>query len=763
MCCDRAVIYTKVYKEHQNKPILLKRAIALRETLEKMPIFIWESELIAGHPASLPRSAEVFPEVNIGFISEIDEFETREYNRLIVPFSVKKQLLEMQPFWTGKTLHDRFSAIRPTEISMAIKAGLLSNPHEWSGLAHVSIDYSKILTKGINGILKEIELFQSDVPITDPDYSEKFVFYEAAKELCNGVVNFAERYRLLAEHMASVEINEARKKELYQIAKVLKNVPFNPAQNFREAIQAFWLVQLIPQIESNGFSISPGRFDQYMEPYLVRDLEREQITLDEAQELLDNLFLKFCEILRVDTRASAEVNAGYASGQNLVVGGINSEGLDSTNLLTAMCIISNYHVRLHQPNFTVRLHKGTPERLLKMIVESISCGNGMPQVLNDELIVTSLQEKGIPLIEARDYLPVGCDEITVAKHWGRCNGGYINFAKLVELTINDGYDLFNEQKAGLKQGYDNYHTFDEFMTAFNNQLRNAVRMQISEANLTDSIHKNLLPLPFLSLFIDDCLLKGRDVTEGGAHYNTTGIVGVGSATCADSLVAIERLVFKEQRIKLHELKKILINDYENQEELRQHILNKYPKFGNDIDEVDQLARDFTDVFFDELDKYRNYRNGQFWPALYSVSAQVGLGNSTSATPDGRHRSMPLSDGLTPMYGMDRKGPTASLSSVAKVALVRAPNGVIVNQRLTANLFNSEEGISKICMLLKSFVNINGFHWQFNIVDNKTLLMAQENPENFRGLVVRVAGYSAIFVELSKKAQDSIIDRYSANI
>lgn len=546
------------------------------------------------------------------------------------------------------------------------------------------------------------------------------------------------------------------------MAAVLDRVPARPASSFQEAVQTVWLMQMIPQIESNGFSITPGRFDQYCNAYLEKDLRDGTITLEYAQELTDLFFLKFCEILRVDSKGAAEVNAGYASGQNLVVGGLDADGNDATNLLSYLCLMANRHIRLNQPNFTVRLHEGTPKEFLDKVVESIGCGNGMPQVLNDACIIPSLVEHGIPLREARDYIPVGCDEISVHRHWARCNGGYINLAKLLEIALNHGSDI----KYGislLEPDSVQPASFEDFYQCYLDCLRAGEQLQIEESLLTDEIHREILPLPFVSLFLDDCVARGLDCTNGGAVYNTTGLVAVGTATVADSLYAIKRLVYDEKKLTLGELTEILRNNFEGQEYLRQFILNRFEKFGNDQDCVDRLAVGITDAFADELEKHHNSRGGAFWGALYSVSAQVGLGNVCCATPDGRLDGLPLSDGLTPMYGMDRNGPTAVLASLSKIHQKRFPNGIIVNQRMSGSLFKTPEGREKMAQLLRAFVAAGCFHWQFNIVDNKVLLAAQKDPDEYRSLVVRVAGYSAIFVELSVKAQNSIIDRYEADL
>ena len=762
MCCNRAAIYTEVYQKYEGMPVIQKRARALRETLAIMPLFIEFGEIIMGHAASQPRSVEVYPEMNMKIMDDIEDFETRDYNRLYVSPEVKKTLYEIWPYWKDKTLSDLFQYLRPESVRRAVTTGLYMNSHEWSGFAHVAMDYRKILSRGIKGIQEEISERISTLHITDPDYADRISFYTACEEVCEGTLIYARRYRELALKTAAAAEGEWAG-ELRAVAEILERVPLYPAENFREAVQSFCFMQFIPQIESNGFSITPGRFDQYMWPYLSKDLERGTITQEEALELVDMLFLKCCEIMRVDTNSASEVNAGYASGQNVVVGGIGVDGRDATNLLSYMCLRANYHIGLNQPNFTVRLHKNTPKEFLDKVIESISCGNGMPQVLNDDLIIPSLVKHKIPEEEARDYIPVGCDEITVHRHWGRCNGGYLNLAKVMEVTLGGGKDLLYDEKLGLSLAVDDYSSFEELMAAFEKQIAYSVELQVCDANLADHIHQKIAQLPFVSLFLDDCLERGRDVTDSGGHYNTTGLVGVGTATCADSLYALRTLVFEQKKYTLAEYRRMLIENFEGKEPERQYIINRLPKFGNDDDEVDKLAVRITNCYFDNVEKYRNYRGGDFWPALYSVSAQVGLGNTSAATADGRLRYQPLSDGLTPMYGMDTKGPVAGLKSVAKVDQGRAPNGVIINQRLTRNLFTSSQGREKVAQLLRFFVEKGSFHWQFNIIDNETLRKAQAHPDEYRGLVVRVAGYSAIFVELSLKAQESIIARYEGNM
>ncbi|MHB1315932.1 MAG: glycyl radical protein [Christensenellales bacterium] len=758
MCCQRAEVYTRIYKEYEACPAVLKRAVAFRETVRAMDLFIEEGELILGHIASKPRAAEVFPEINFIWIDELDIFATRSSNRLFVPEDVKAKLREIYPYWKGKNPNDVLQALRPESIKKALQCGLISNVHQFSAMSHVALDYSKLLHLGVEGMLDEISGKEASMDITDPDYYERSVFYTACRAILEGFLIYAARFSELAEQEAKKAPNEQRQAELLAISGILKRIPLHKAETFYEAIQAFWLIQVLSQIEANGFSITPGRFDQYMYPYFKKDRADGRLTEPFALELLDCLFLKFAETIRVDEKRMSEETGGYASGQNLVVGGIDVTGQDATNELSYLCLAANYHINLNQPNFTVRLHKRTPDDFLGKVVESISRGNGMPQVLNDEIIIPSLLNKGMPLSLSRDYIPVGCDEITVAGQWGRCNGGYVNFAKVVEITLGSGNDLMKGIPAGLPLDVSQATTFEDFLSIYTKQLQYAIKLCTSDANLTDLAHKGLATQTVVSLFLDGCIDKGRDVTSGGARYNTTGIVGVGTANGADCLYAIREIVYTKKLFTLQQLKAILQSNFEGQEPLRQMLLNKLPKFGNDVEDVDAYAAFITNIFFDELEKLKTFHNGTFWPALYSVTSQVSLGSRTAAGADGRLAGQTLADGLTPMYGQDKSGPTAVLKSLCRVDQMRAPDGVIVNQRLTPSMFATSANREKIKKLLRSFVDMGSFHWQFNVVSNEVLKDAQIHPRDYKSVVVRVAGYSAIFIELSTKAQDSVIAR-----
>ena len=762
MCVERAVLVTDAYRTNEADPIILKRAKTLAKLLREMTLGIADEELIVGNLSDKRRSPSVFPEFSLHWIEEIDVFETRAQNRLRVSAEAKRILREIYPLWQGRTVCDRIRAVRSPELRRAVATGLIADPHEWTGLGHVALDFPRVLRDGIQGIQAEVIAQLSSLAATDPFWLPKRVFLEALLLLCEATVDFAARHAVLARRLVVETTEPSRRDELLAIAEVCDWVPAHPARTFREALQSCWFVQLIPQIETNGFSITPGRLDQYLYPYYRADIDGGRLSPEQAQELLECLWIKFSEVARVDDRGLAEISAGYASGQNVCIGGVTDDNQDATNELSYMCLAANEHLQLPQPNFTLRLHRDTPQDLLTAAVRVIARGNGMPQCLNDALIVPALLNKGIPLRDARGYIPVGCDEITVLGMWGRCNGGYISLAKALELALTGGRCRLTREQIGPDTGgVARCAAFADLLGAVHRQIDYATQCMIAEANSTDHVHAELMPLPFVSLCVPGCIASARDVTHGGARYNFTGPVGVGSATVGDSLAAIKKFVFEEKALSLAELHRMLDSDFVGNEVWRQRLLNGAAKFGNDDDEVDALVVSITDRFFDQVEAAQNPRGGGMMPALYSVTAHVGAGQRLGATPDGRRAGQPVSDGLSPSFGRDRKGPTAALRSVVKVDLLRAPNGVIVNQRLTPDLLAEEAGRRKMTNLLRSFVEVGGFHWQFNVVSTETLLDAQAHPDQHRDLVVRVAGYSAFFVDLSRAAQDAIIDRSAA--
>lgn len=764
MSCARAMILTEAYRESEADPVVLRRAKGLARVLREIPIFISDHELCAGHVSVALRGAEVFPERHMDWVDDIESFETRGHNRLVIPKGTKEKLQSIYPYWRNRSVRHRLRAIRPEAVQNALDTSFIINPHEWNGLGHIAPDFELVLHRGLRGLRADIEAARAKTPLGDPEQPRKACFWDAAELLIDATADYARRHAELAERLAARTANEKRRRELEEMADICRRVPYEPARSFREALQAVWFTLLIPQIESNGFSITIGRLDQYMLPFLEADLRSGAITLEDAQEWLDMFFLHTCEPLRVDDDSFAWINAGYSVGQNLTIGGVDAHGRDCTNVLTYMCLQANTHVQLNQPNLSARLHQSAPQAYVSAIARAVSRGNGMPQLLNDEVIIPALLDKGIDLKLARDYIPVGCDEITVRRHWGRCNGGSLNFAKALELALHDGRCPLKGVQVGLRTGgLERFDTFEKLMDAFTAQLDYGVELLMNEANRTDWVHGQMDCLPFVSMLVGGCVDSGRDVTEGGAALNSTGVVGIATGSTADSLYAIQKTVYEDHRFTLEQLVAMTDANFEGCELQRQYLIGRVAKYGNDVDAVDALAVRVTDRWFDDLERYRSYFGGRVWGALYSVSTQVGAGNNMGALPDGRLAGMPLSDGITPMYGRDVNGPTAALKSVSKIDVFRSPNGCIVNQRLNPDVFRTEAGYRALESLIRSFVDLRSFHWQFNCIDTQTLRKAQQDPDAYRDVVVRVAGYSAVFVELPPKTQESIIQRTAATL
>ncbi len=577
--------------------------------------------------------------------------------------------------------------------------------------------------------------------------------------MCDSVVAFSHRYAAKANQMAKIESNPERKAELAKIAENCLRVPEKPASTFYEALQSFWFLQLLPQIYDNGVSISPGRFDQYMYPYYSADITAGRLSKIQAQELIEALWVKFTEPIKIYRAADAAFHAGYPMGQNLCVGGIGPDGMDAANDLSYRCLEAHSHMLLMQPNFTARLHLTTPHEFLMKVCEAIKLGNGMPQITNDEVVIPALTGIGISLGEARDYVPIGCVETAPPNVWGRLNGGYLNLAKIVELAMSNGVCRISGQQVGPKTGNPReFKGFEEIVTAFRKQIEYAIEKLVTWDNLIDRAHAEYMPTPFTSVMVGDCILNGRDVTEGGARYNYTAPYGVGIANAANSIFAVKKLVFDDKLLSMDELVEALEKDYDGREDLRQILINKVPKYGNDIHEVDLMAKLVADLFFDSMKGYETYRGGPFVGSFIPVASYVALGMSTGATPDGRKAGEPLADGISPTAGTDHSGPTAVFKSVCIIDHRRIPNGVIFNQKISPAVFSTADGMQKFAELIKTYVNLGGCHVQFNIVSADVLKDAQKKPEEHRGLVVRVAGYSAFFNEIHRDVQDSIIAR-----
>ncbi len=761
VCAERGRIITRVYRETENEDMYSRRAKAIDAILKEMTLFILPDELIVGHISSMQRSAPLFPEFATHWLEEeIDTFATRSEDKMVVLPDVKRVILEeICPYWKNKTFYDRARSLKNQQIQDYLETSAMFNNFDECGLGHVLIDYEKLLAIGINGIKKQIKAEQETLTVWNKENLQKDRFYRSAYSMCDSVIAFARRYSDLARELADRETDSTRHAELLQISRVCKRVPEFPAESFREALQSFWFLQIILQIYDNGVSVTPGRFDQYMYKYYSADIAKGALTKAEAQELLEAMWVKFIEPVKLYKKDGVKTNAGFPMGQNLTIAGVTPEGVDATNDLSYRCLEAHSHMLLMQPNFSVRLNNRTPQAFIKRVCEVIRKGSGMPQLINDEVYVPAMLGMGIPLAEARDYAPVGCVEITPLNFFGRVSAGYINFAKIMEFALNDGKCRLTGRQVGPLTGEPRqFTTIDEVKQAYRQQMFACLDVSAKLNNMLDMVNEEIMPAPLISLFVGDCIERGADVTAGGQRYTWTTPYGVGLANVADSFITIQKGIFEQGLFTMDKLIDMLNSNFEGDEPLRQYIINKLPKYGNDDPQADAYAKFVADTFFDATEGRECYWGGKFAPAMVPVTAYMPCGRGAGALPDGRKSMEPLADGVSPNYGADRHGPTAVLKSVNVIDHTRCIGGEIFNRKFTPASVSTEAGMKKWLALIRAHIAMGNAHIQFNIVDEKTLIEAQQNPEKHRGLVVRVAGYSAFFTELSPDVQKTIIER-----
>ncbi len=799
----RAILLTESYKQTEGMPIIKRRSAAFKHILENIPIVIRYNELIVGSATISPRSCQVFPEYSFEWLE--DEFETvatRSADPFYIADKTKAELHEVYKYWKGKTTSELATAYMAPETLDAMEHNIFTpGNYFYNGIGHVTVNYAKVLEIGYKGIMAEAEEELKTMNPADADYCSKSAFLEAVIESCEAVITYSKRYAKLAREEAEGCADSVRKQELLKIAENCERVPENGAASFYEACQSFWFVQMLLQMESSGHSISPGRFDQYMYPYFKKDFESGRITMEFAQELMDCIWIKLNDLNKVRDAASAEGFAGYSLFQNLIAGGQTKEGLDATNELSFMCIQATMHILLPQPSFSVRVWNGSPHEFLMKAAELTRTGVGLPAYYNDEVIIPALIQRGLTMEDARDYNIIGCVEPQKAgKTDGWHDAAFFNMCRPLELVFSNGMDC--GKQIGLKTGdVTAMKTFEEFYDAYKKQMKYMIELLVNADNAIDMAHARRCPLPFLSSMVEDCIHRGKSVQEGGAVYNFTGPQGFGIANMADGLYAVKKLVFDDKRVTMEYFKNALANNFGkggndaevitsavakhlaqngvtvDKEIIEQiyktastntaggedyskllEMIDALPKFGNDDDEVDLFARDVAYTYTRPLEQYKNPRGGTYQAGLYPVSANVPLGAQTGATPDGRFAHTPVADGVSPSAGRDVKGPTASANSVAKLDHYIASNGTLFNMKFHPSALKGREGLENFVSLIRGYFDRKGSHVQFNVVSRETLLDAQAHPENYKSLVVRVAGYSALFTTLSRSLQDDIISR-----
>ena len=808
----RAVLITESYKETEGMSAVMRRAKANEKIFNNLPVVIRDNELIVGALSVKPRSTNLCPEFSFDWVEK--EFKTMA-TRMCDPFVITEE--------TADILHEVFKYWKDCQAGGVFTVG----NYYFGGIGHVCVDYGKVLEKGFKGVIAEVVEAMGKLDINDPEFLQKRDFYNAVIISYNAAINFAKRYSKKAAEMAATCTDPKRKAELLQISKNCDRVPENGATNFYEACQAFWFVQALVQIEANGHSISPGRFDQYMWPYLEADKE---IDKDFAQELIDCIFVLLNHVNKTRDDVSDQAFAGYAVFQNFGVGGQTEDGLDATNPVSYMCMDAAAHVKLPAPSFSVRIHNQTPDEFLLRACEVSRLGLGVPAFYNDEAIIPALCNRGLTLADARNYCIIGCVEPQCPhKTEGWHDAAFFNVAKVFDIAIHGGKNRDGKQLGPVCKCMTEWKSMDDVYEAFQSQIAYFVEKLVESDNAVDVAHRMRAPLPFMSALVDDCIKRGKTVMEGGAIYNFTGPQAFGNVDTGDALYCIQKHVFEDKDLTMEQIFEAMENNFgaelgagcydgpfvvmsappepaaaavESNSEMEaiinavvqkilaekgstsslgnfgkvstashaisdakraeydriRRILDATPCFGNDIDEVDMCARKATQIYSHEVEKYKNPRGGQYQAGCYPVSANVLFGKDVQALPDGRYSNAPLADGVSPRQGHDVKGPTAAGNSVAKLDQLNVSNGTLYNQKFLPSAVAGDQGLMNFAAVVRNYFDKKGMHVQFNVIDKETLLDAQAHPENYKDLVVRVAGYSAHWNVLAKEVQDDIIAR-----
>lgn len=752
---EQVKIITTVYRQNTTLPVIKKRSLALSKALHEIPVAIDPEELIVGNRTPDIRAGVVFPESGISWLREEIEFlPTRPQDSFNVrreDISCFRELIE--PYWRGKSMEENIYGNYGKEIKDIEKVVKINQKDHAQG--HICPQVKDWLKYGPAG-LKEIS--KRKLQKASGDQRD---FYESVIDVLDASSSFMTRYAEKANEIAGFQQEESAKNNLLDIANVCRNISANPPSTFREALQSVWFLFVILHMESNASSFSPGRMDQYLYPFYLSDLKSGLIDINSAQELIDSLFIKFNQIVYLRNTHSAEFFAGFPIGFNVTLGGQKENGDDAANKLTYLFLKAQDHVRLPQPNLTARIHKGSSDEFLNECSRVIGIGTGMPQIVNDESIIPSLNKAGITTTDSIDYALVGCVELTTQGNFlGWSDAAMFNLVKTLELTLNNGICMLSGKQIGLNTGFLYDHPdYDSFEAAFRKQIDFFIGKMITACEIVEKYHQTHLPSPFLSSVVDNCLINGKDVTQGGAKYNYSGIQAIQVANIADSLAVLKKLVFEEKIIEKKKFLHALVNNFRDNEPLRQSCINRVPKYGNDIAWVDEIGSEWIKYFADKLGKYTNFRGGRYHMGLYTVSAHLPMGKNVGATPDGRFAGSPLADGgMSPMYGRDKEGPTAVLNSVSRIPSLLASNGTLLNMKFLPSLFENEYDRTKFTSLLKSFSSLPIHHIQFNVVSDSDLKSAKTDPESYRGLTIRVAGYTAFFTELSSDLQDEIIER-----
>ncbi len=766
ICLERARLVTQSYQSTEGEPYICRRAKGLAHILDNMSIFIHPDELIVGNHASKQRSAPLYPDTGALSEKELDLMPVRDVDTLQITEAQKRELLDdIYPWWKGRTLEDMAFEYFPDDLKTLMRSpnnvfDALSRTR--SGYGHYLPDIRMVISKGFTSIEQDAKAHLSALLPQDSRYEEKRAFYESALIICPAVHRFALRYSALAKETAAAETDLRRRQELLLISQACERVPYRPARSFHEALQSYWFTLLIDYIFQNGSAISVGRFDQYIYPYYKADIDKDTLTRDEAQELLEALWVKHNDVIKACTYSSARNNGGFSTSIHLTLGGVDTRGEDACNPVTYLCLDADRNVFNCEPNIGIRVNKKNLLTLPKKIFDILSdVGGGKYPIFNDDIIIPTLVKDGLPLKEARDYGIVGCVEPNpYGSSLSISNACYFNLAKCLELALNNGVCLLTGEQLGPQTGDPlSFETLGDIQLAFHKQVAYFVEKMTRTLNIIERAIADYTPHIYCSLLLKDCMENGQDSAAGGSRYNYCGVQGVGASDVGDALMAIEELVFRKKEITMARLLELLRSNFTGAERERQRLIHAAPKYGNDIDEVDMLVRYAAELYCREVVTHREWRGGKFRPGLYCVSANTPIGRQVGAMASGRLAGTPLADGgISPKQGMDTSGPTAVFRSASKLNLSLVPNGVDLNMKLLPSLAATDEDRRKLAYLVKGYFEEGGMHVQFNILSDETLREAQRHPDDYRNLVVRVAGYSAFFTDLDVDIQNEIISR-----
>ena len=769
VCTERAVLTTQAYQTHEYEQVVLKRAYMLDTVLRNMTIYIDPEDLIVGNQASADRAAPIFPEYAIDWaVAELDEFDKRNGDRFTISEENKQLIRDLYPYWKDRTLKDKGYAAFPAEARLFYDLGIIKTEGNiTSGDAHIAVDYGRVLREGLVGYRKRTLKEQAALNLAVFADLKKSYFYRAILIVLDAVEAYALRFAALAEEQAQT-VEPKRAAELKEIARICRKVPMQPAATFREALQSVWMMHVILQIESNGHSLSYGRLDQYCYPYYQKS-KADGMTDEEACELLENVWLRTYTVNKIRPWTHTRFSAGSPLYQNVTVGGQTPDGQDAVNPLSWLVLKTVARCHLPQPNLTVRYHKGLSDEFMRECIEVIRCGFGMPAFNNDEIIIPSFLSLGVSREDAYNYSAIGCVEVAVPGKWGyRCTGmSFLNFPKTLMIALNDGIDIDSGKRVSEGAGhFIQMESFDDVMHAWDQFIREFCRQAVTLDSTADMVLEQEVPDILCSALTEDCIARGKNLKEGGAVYDFISDLQVGIANLGDSLAAIKKCIYDDKTITRKELWNALLSDFagEEGERIRQLLLAA-PKYGNDDNYVDSLVVQGYDSYIDEIAKYKNTRfgrgpiGGTYYAGTSSISANVPQGAGTCATPDGRHAGEPLAEGCSPTHSMDVSGPTSVFKSVSKLRTDKITGGVLLNQKVAPVMLSKPRDREKLLLLLRTFFDVlHGFHVQYNVVSRETLLDAQSHPEKHRDLIVRVAGYSAFFNDLSRQTQDDIIAR-----